>query len=146
MSYDFSYSCMFQKNKYLFLFIISGGIQYLIDIGIFALLLSFGFDYKVANILARSLTGISGFFLNGYFTFKTLQTSTRSAICIAFMKFLVLLGFQTLLSTFIISVASGLFEQGSGSLVAIKCGTEVIIAIASFFLQKKIFIYQSYST
>ena len=136
----------FKKNKYLFLFIISGGIQYLIDIGIFALLLSFGFDYKIANILARSLTGISGFFLNGYLTFQTLQTSTRLAVCIAFIKFLVLLVFQTLLSTFIISVASGLFEQGSGSLVVIKCVTEVIIAIVSFFLQRKIFTYQIYST
>lgn len=132
------------KRKSAFLFIFSGGLQYLIDVIFFGFLYSFGVDYKLSNIASRLFAGLFGFFFNGYVVFDSLRECDRRSFVVSFVKFVCLLAFQTILSTLLITVFSILLSNSSNYMISIKCITEIIMAFFSYFVQKK-FVYRKMS-
>lgn len=116
-----------------FLFFISGGIQYLLDMFFFAVMvLTFGNNLNI-NIFSRICAGIIGFYINGYIVFKTLK---RKALCQQLnsaIKFLILLALMTAISSFLLNF----FTHKSGLHFIIAKGfIEITLSIASFFIQK----------
>lgn len=131
----------FLKRQGVFLFIFSGGLQYLVDVILFGFFYSFGVEYKISNIASKFFTGFFGFFFNGYVVFNSLKKCSRKYFIFSFFKFVCLLVFQTFLSTLIITIFSILLQNSSEYMVAIKGVTEIIMAFFSFFIQK-IFVYK----
>ena len=125
-----------------FLFIISGGIQYLLDMFFFILLvLAFGNNLNI-NIFSRFCTGIIGFYINGYAVFKALKGKPFSQQLQSAIKFLMLLALMTTLSSIILSF----FTHKSGLHFIIAKGLiEILLSVASFFTQKY-FVYRDKKT
>jgi putative flippase GtrA len=121
------------------LFLLSGAIQFGLDLAIFsALVLMFGTHLSI-NVVSRGIVGIAGFYVNGFVVFQKLQKQTRAHILSSFLKFLTLLLLMTSLSSFLLS-----FFNSSTDLVFIlaKFVVEAILAILSFLIQRNI-VYAS---
>lgn len=119
------------------LFFISGGIQYLLDMFFFALMVMvFGNNLNI-NVFSRVCAGTIGFYINGYAVFKTLKGKGIRAQLNSAIKFLMLLALMTVISSFLLSF----FTHKSGLHFIIAKGLiEIILSIASFFTQKY-FVY-----
>lgn len=115
------------------LFLLSGGFQYLLDIGLFALLVFLFGNSMHINIASRCGAGITGFYINGYVVFKSLKGKSLQQVAMAALKFLLLLGFMTLVSSALLSFFVNL---PSLHFIFAKGVIEIILAILSFFIQK----------
>lgn len=117
------------------LFLLSGAIQFGLDLAIFsALVLIFGTHLSI-NVVSRGIVGVAGFYLNGFVVFRKLQSQTRAQILSSFLKFLTLLILMTSLSSVLLS-----FFDSSTDLIFIlaKFVVEIILAILSFLIQRHI--------
>jgi putative flippase GtrA len=125
-----------------FLFIISGGIQYLLDMLFFVLLvLVFGNNLNI-NIFSRVCAGIIGFYINGYAVFKALRGKSLNQQLHSAMKFLILLALMTALSSIILSF----FTHKSGlHFIVAKGSIEIFLSVTSFCIQKY-FVYRQKNT
>ena len=126
------------KHQEKFLFVISGGAQYLLDMFFFVLMvLVFGNNINI-NIFSRACAGVIGFYINGYVVFKSLKGKSLRQQLHSAIKFLMLLALMTSVSSFILSF----FTHNSDMHFIIAKGLiEIILSIASFFVQKH-FVYQ----
>lgn len=115
------------------LFIVSGGIQYLLDIGLFALLVSIVGNNMSINIVSRCGAGVMGFYINGFVVFKSLKDKSFQLVAIAALKFLLLLGLMTIISSVLLSFFINL---PSSNFILAKGIIEIGLAIVSFFIQK----------
>jgi putative flippase GtrA len=124
------------------LFILSGGIQYLLDMFFFILLvLVFGNNLN-SNIFSRVCAGIVGFYINGYAVFKALRGKSLHQQLHSATKFLMLLALMTALS----SIALSFFTHKSGLHFIIAKGfIEILLSLTSFFIQKY-FVYRQKNT
>lgn len=128
-----------KRNKDKYLFVISGGVQYLLDMFIFSILVLVFGNNITFNWVSRISTGIVGFYLNGYFVFGTLKEQGFSRYAIAFFKFALLLFFMTIISSGLL----GLFIQKTGMyFVLAKAVIEIILSTLSFVIQKYL-VYQT---
>jgi len=122
-------------TRQFLLFLFVGGVQYALDASSFALLIVF-VTAEISNVIARFIGAMSGYFLNGIFTFKKLDSRQKVAPRIL-LKFVLLWCLMTLLSTFMIQFSIGLFEIESWHLVVgVKLLVEALLVILSFSLQK----------
>lgn len=122
-------------SRQFFLFLVIGGIQYLLDASVFALLI-FVLPAETANVLARMAGAAAGYFLNGIFTFKALDKENRIQP-VMLLKFVTVWGGMTLLST--LAIRSGIEWLDTGdwyAMVAVKLMVEMLLVILSFTLQK----------
>jgi putative flippase GtrA len=125
-----------------FLFIISGGIQYLLDMFFFVLLvLVFGNNLNI-NIFSRVCAGIIGFYINGYAVFKAFRGKSLHQQLHSALKFLMLLALMTALSSIILSF----FTHKSGLYFVVAKGfIEIFLSVTSFCIQKY-FVYSQKNT
>lgn len=124
-----------EKNYYL----LSGGVQYLLDIAIFAILVIFFGNYLSINYASRFIAGSAGFYINGYIVFKTLNTQSPKQKRISAIQFFGLWLVMTAISSLLLSFFT---QQTQSYYVVIKGIVELMLAMASFFVQKYV-VYQS---
>lgn len=129
---------LLKAHQEKFLFVISGGIQYLIDVFLFALMvLIFGANINI-NIFSRACTGVIGFYLNGYVVFKTLNKKSIVQKFNSTIKFLILLAVMTFVSSYLLSF---FVHKSELHFIIAKAAIELILAILSFLIQKN-FVYR----
>ncbi|WP_191602233.1 GtrA family protein [Marinomonas algicola] len=122
-------------SRQFLLFLLIGGVQYALDASTFALCIVF-VSAEVANVFARFIGAMSGYFLNGLFTFKKLDSKQKIAPKIL-LKFVLLWCVMTLLSTFMIQYSIGFFEiERWHWVVGAKLLVEAVLVVLSFSLQK----------
>ena len=122
-------------SRQFLLFLIIGGGQYALDASTFALFIVF-VSAEAANIIARFIGAMSGYFLNGFFTFKKLDSKQKFAPKIL-LKFVLLWCLMTLLSTSMIQYSIGFFDIASWHwVVGVKLVVEAVLVVLSFSLQK----------
>lgn len=122
--------------KLFFKFILSALSSFVIDIGLFTLLVctlpdsvEFGVVTKivVATVIARIISSLYNYFVNSKMVFKK---SNRSSI----YKYYVLVIFQMLVSAFAVS---GIYDHLGGNTTIIKLLVDMIIFIVNFNLQRE---------
>lgn len=131
---------MVKNHQEKLLFLVSGGVQYLIDISLFTLLVFIFGNHLSINTVSRCGAGIAGFFINGFVVFKSLKGKSLRQLASAALKFLILLSVMTLLSSAILSFFVNLSPL---CFIFAKAVIEIILAVVSFFIQK--FIVYSFS-
>jgi len=126
-------------TKQFFIFIIVGGIQYLLDAASFSLLILF-FSTETSNILSRMIGALAGYGLNGMITFK--HSSKSQIHANSLLRFILVWCLMTLISTLAIRELIAAFCNDSWiCAVAIKLLVEMVLVILSFTLQK-LFVYK----
>lgn len=129
-------------RRQLAFFIIIGGIQFALDVILFHLLVTSGILAIVATVISRAIAALLGFYLNGRYTFSYWsvgQPINWPVIRPAFQRFAGLWCLQTLLSAALIALGV-IWLAGAEPWIQtlIKSITEIMIAVASFFLQRKL--------
>lgn len=122
-----------------FLFLLSGGFQYVLDVAIFSVLILLVSNTLLANASSKFTVGLAGFLINGLWVFKTLRNMPLSGIFFSFIKFLFFLLFMISLSIFLVSLYTG---QSYFLTVLTKIVSEIFLAMLSFIIQK-FFVYRS---
>lgn len=125
-------------NTKTLLFALSGGLQYLFDIGIFSLATLLGVNVQLANISSRFLAAGFGFGFNGWIVFGHLKTSDKRQVLYSGAKFCALLGVMTLLSTVLITLGIYCFGQSTKSILTIKIVIELLLGFLSFLAQQQL--------
>lgn len=127
-------------NKQISLYLVIAGIQYIIDVVIFALLILFTAP-EIANILSRLIAALFGYGLNGVFTFKA---ANQSHIHLnSLIRFIFVWCIMTILSTLLIDQAVKAYCNGGWyCTVGAKLVVEILLATLSFTLQKFL-VYRS---
>src|SRR5690606_39140654 len=97
------------------LFVLVGGLQYVLDAALFTATLSLGVATAPANILSRATTAAGGFLANRYFTFSQ-RSDTFNRFSSSLARFVVLWLSLTLLSTVLLV----LVKQGWGKQLEIQ--------------------------
>jgi putative flippase GtrA len=115
------------------LFIASGGLQYVLDVVLFALLITVNTNYLVATAFSRVTVGCTGFCINGFLVFKTLKGKNRKAVFFMALRFFGLLGGMTMLSVLLMKLAP---TDDNLQLIIYKIVIEAILAVMSFIMQK----------
>jgi putative flippase GtrA len=117
------------------LFVLVGGLQYLLDAALFGLLLSFGLSTASANVLSRGTAAAGGFLVNRYLTFST-RSDNLDRFSSSLLRFLGLWVVMTLLSTLLIM----LLKHGWGDAVKLQLAgkllVEALLAVISFLVSK----------
>ncbi|AMB98573.1 glycosyl transferase [Aerococcus urinaehominis] len=109
-------------------------LSFLVDIGLFTLILSFlnGQNFKqitIATVLARLISSLTNFLLNRYFVFKS---GTKSSIA----KYFSLVVVQMLLSSILVTWANQWLISWDTSWV--KVAIDTLLFIISFLIQRKL--------
>lgn len=124
------------KNLFIFFFV--GVTQLVLDTLVFSLLVKFGMDVIISNFISRALAAITGFFLNGKFTFKnSLSTSI-------FIKFWVYWFFMTAMSSLLLILSrktiAEIIPEGY-----VDFSSKIIVEFILFFISyliAKVWVYK----
>lgn len=122
-------------------FLIVGGTQYLIDTGLYALMISNGVTTLPANITSRASAASIGFLLNRYWTFGQRNESLKRFIS-SLLRFLVLFAAMTLISTLAVLWLETLWGDDNTSRITAKILVEAVLAVASF-LVSRLWVFRS---
>ena len=121
-------------KKQAVLFLLIGCLQYIFDVILFAVFLSFGIPIWLSNFFSRILCATAGYILNGRYTFSKNdnfeQISEKS-----FFRFFIRWTVGTILSTVAIYSISDLLSHENGIIIA-KIVAEFFIVLASFIVDK----------
>ena len=117
------------------LFGLVGGLQYLVDGALFALLISAGIGTSPANVTSRACAAGLGFVLNRYLTFGQ-REETVGRLARSLLRFALLWVSLTLLSTLAVLGLEQLWGAGTGQRIAAKLVVEAVLAVASFLLSR----------
>ncbi|MGK2924810.1 MAG: GtrA family protein [Lysobacterales bacterium] len=123
------------------LFLAVGGVQYVLDAGLYAALVSGGVATLPANIGSRASAAGLGFLLNRYLTFgqrnETLERFSRSLL-----RFLLLFAVLTLLSSLALLGLEEAWGADPTRRIAAKLLVEAVLAGVSF-LASRFWVYRS---
>lgn len=122
-------------------FLIVGGVQYLIDAGLYALMISNGVTTLPANITSRASAASMGFLLNRYWTFGQRNESLKRFIS-SLARFLVLFIAMTALSTLAVLWLESQWGDDNTSRIIAKLLVEAVLAVASF-LTARFWVFRS---
>lgn len=117
------------------LFVFFGGLQYLLDIVAFGVMIAFGVSTVTANTASRIVVAGIGFGLNRYITFEQRNESVQR-FSSSLLRFLVFLLAATVLSTLLILGLERLFGAGTDARVGYKVVVEAALAVLSFFVSR----------
>lgn len=117
------------------LFLLVGGLQYLLDAALFGIFLSLGLATTPANVLSRGAAAVGGFFANRYITFST-RADNLNRFSSSLLRFAGLWLLMTLLSTSLILLLKQQWGTAVEIQVAGKLLVEAVLAIISFLLSK----------
>ena len=116
-------------------FLIVGGVQYLVDAGLYAVMISNGITTLPANITSRASAASMGFLLNRYWTFGQRNESLKRFVR-SLLRFLVLFAAMTLISTLAILWLETVLGNDNTSRIIAKLLVEALLAIASFLVSR----------
>ena len=116
-------------------FLAVGGIQYLLDAGLYAVLISNGLPTLPANITSRASAAAIGFLLNRYVTFGQRNESLKRFTS-SLLRFLLLWGAMTLISSVAVLWLQAVWGGDTTSRVIAKLCVEAVLAVASFLVSR----------
>jgi putative flippase GtrA len=117
------------------LFLLVGGMQYLLDASIFGLLLSGGLGITASNVLSRGSAAAMGFLANRYLTFNK-QSDSIASFSGSLFRFVIMWLTFTAISTALMLAISMAWETDLTSQVISKLLVEAALAVTSFLLSK----------
>jgi putative flippase GtrA len=117
------------------MFLLVGGLQYLLDAALFALLLSTGLAIPAANVIARASAATVGFLANRYLTFGKRADNTADFTS-SLLRFIALWLVLTALSTGLMLLVSHFWGADIRTQVASKLMVEAVLAVLSFLFSK----------
>jgi putative flippase GtrA len=117
------------------LFVLVGGFQYLLDITLFGILITFGLATFPSNVTSRAIAAASGFLLNRYLTFGK-RNDTAKHFSASLIRFLVFFTIMTVLSTGLILILERLAGDNDSQRIMYKLGVEAVLAVISFFISR----------
>jgi putative flippase GtrA len=117
------------------LFVLVGGFQYLLDITLFGILITFGLATFPSNVTSRAIAAASGFLLNRYLTFGK-RNDTAKHFSASLIRFLVFFAIMTVLSTGLILILERLAGDNDSQRIMYKLGVEAVLAVISFFISR----------
>lgn len=127
-------------RKTFVLFLLVGGVQYVLDAGIFSLLV-LSLDTSLANVLSRLSGACAGYYLNGYFTFGVINQKNVFNLR-RIVKFSLVWTGLTLVSTLSINMVVSMLPTADWHyIVVVKLVVEAVLVILSFLMQK-FFVYR----
>lgn len=116
-------------------FVAVGGIQYLVDAGLFAVLISTGIATTPANITSRASAAALGFVLNRYVTFGQ-RNETLERFRDSLLRFVVLWVSLTVVSTLAVLWLESVWGSDSTHRIMAKLAVEAVLAVVSFLLSR----------
>ena len=123
-------------DRKLFLFLLSGGIQYCLDLAIFSLATFLELNPQIANITSRCLAASFGFGFNGWVVFEHFPAASKLQVVHSGFKFFTLLACLTLISTLLMTLGIYCFGKERQTLILLKISIELLLAITSFIVQR----------
>jgi putative flippase GtrA len=117
------------------LFVLVGGFQYLLDITLFGILITFGLATFPSNVTSRAIAAASGFLLNRYLTFSQRQDTVRR-FSASLIRFVVFFAVMTALSTALILLLERMAGDSDSQRIIYKFAVEAVLAVISFFLSR----------
>jgi glycosyltransferase involved in cell wall biosynthesis len=125
--------------KIIFKFMISSGTSFLIDYGIYSLLVfliggnfSRGLRLFIATFVARAVSSICNYTMNKKAVFKSKASVSRSLI-----RYYILCVFQTAASYGLVYLLSSLCRAGSFLEIVLKLAVDIVLFIISFQIQHR---------
>ena len=112
-----------------------GGIQYLLDAALFAVLISTGIATTPANITSRASAAAVGFVLNRYVTFGQ-RNDTLERFRNSLLRFVLLWVSLTVVSTLAVLWLESVWGSDSAHRIMAKLAVEAVLAVASFLLSR----------
>jgi putative flippase GtrA len=116
-------------------FLAVGGIQYVIDAGLYAVLISNGVTTLPANITSRASAAAIGFLLNRYVTFGQRNESLKR-FGSSLLRFLLLWGAMTLISSLAVLWLQVVWGDDNTSRIIAKLMVEALLAVASYLASR----------
>ncbi len=123
------------------IFLVVGGVQYLLDAGLYALMISNGVTTLPANVTSRASAASMGFLLNRYWTFGQRNESLKRFVS-SLARFLVLFITMTVLSTLAVLWLESQWGDDNTSRIIAKLLVEAVLAVASF-LTARFWVFRS---
>lgn len=123
------------------IFLVVGGVQYLLDAGLYALMISNGVTTLPANVTSRACAASMGFLLNRYWTFGQRNESLKRFVS-SLARFLVLFITMTVLSTLAVLWLESQWGDDNTSRIIAKLLVEAVLAVASF-LTARFWVFRS---
>lgn len=117
------------------LFVLVGGLQYLLDATLFGVLLSAGLAIPAANITSRASAAAIGFLANRYLTFNK-RSDTVTSFAGSLLRFIALWLAMTIISTGLILAIANFWGAELSIQVAGKLIVEAVLAVISFLISK----------
>lgn len=117
------------------LFLVVGGIQYLVDAGLYIVMISNGITTLPANITSRASAAGLGFLLNRYVTFGQ-RNESLGRFARSLFRFLLLFAAMTLISTLAVLGLEVVWGSDNTSRIAAKLLVEALLAVASFLVSR----------
>lgn len=117
------------------LFLAVGGIQYLLDAGLYAALIGGGVATLPANITSRAGAAAIGFVLNRYVTFGQRNETVRR-FGTSLLRFVALFAVMTLLSSLAVLALEVVWGGDNLRRIAAKLLVEAVLAVASFLVSR----------
>ncbi len=125
--------------KIIFKFMISSGTSFLIDYGIYSLLVfliggnfSRGLRLFIATFVARAVSSICNYTMNKKAVFKSKASVSRSLI-----RYYILCVFQTAASYGLVFLLSSLCRAGSFLEIVLKLAVDIVLFMISFQIQHR---------
>ena len=125
--------------KIIFKFMISSGTSFIIDYGIYSLLVfliggnfSRGLRLFIATFVARAVSSICNYTMNKKAVFKSKASVSRSLI-----RYYILCVFQTAASYGLVYLLSSLCRAGSFLEIVLKLAVDIVLFIISFQIQHR---------
>ena len=116
-------------------FLAVGGLQYLLDSGLYALLISAGVTTLPANIASRASAAGVGFLLNRYVTFGQ-RDETLKRFSGSLLRFVVLFAAMTAVSTLAVLWLEAAWGGDNTRRIIAKMAVEAVLAVASFLASR----------
>lgn len=117
------------------LYVLVGGLQYVLDASLFGVLLGFGLAVPAANVLSRASAAVGGFLANRYLTFAK-RSDTVAHFTGSLLRFVTLWLTMTFISTGLIMAVSHYWGAEWSIQVAGKLLIEAVLAVISFLISK----------
>jgi len=112
-----------------------GGFQYLLDAGLYTLLISNGITTAPANISSRATAAGLGFLLNRYLTFKQ-RKETLMRIGASLFRFVLFWGVMTVASTAAMLWAEVSWGDETSRRIIAKLLVEAVLAVISYLVSR----------
>ena len=112
-----------------------GAFQYLLDAGLYALLISQGMGTLPANIASRATAAGMGFVLNRYVTFEQ-RNETWKLLATSLARFILFWAVMTAISTLSVMLLESYWGAETDVRIAAKLLVEAVLAIISYLVSR----------